>query len=105
MAGTIDDIYMASPHQAVMVIGQFIAITLSNIAFLRIFLEIAERKKIASAHELAVTNERADAMLLNSLNLKNILQEREEIIRQLSLFNKTAGMGALVDLAPEKRTP
>ena len=42
MAGTIDDIYMASPHQAVMVIGQFIAITLSNIAFLRIFLEIAE---------------------------------------------------------------
>ena len=61
-----------------MVIGQFIAITLSNIAFLRIFLEIAERKKIASAHELAVTNERADAMLLNSLNLKNILQEREE---------------------------
>jgi hypothetical protein len=97
---------MASPHQAVMVIGQFIAITLSNIAFLRIFLEIAERKKIAAAHELAVTNERADAMLLNSLNLKNILQEREEIIRQLSLFNKTAGMGALVaSLAHELNQP
>jgi len=106
MAGTIDDIYMASPHQAVMVIGQFIAITLSNIAFLRIFLEIAERKKLATAHELAVTNERADAMLLNSLNLKNILQEREEIIRQLSLFNKTAGMGALVaSLAHELNQP
>ncbi|MEY3514145.1 MAG: Sensor histidine kinase TmoS [Pseudomonadota bacterium] len=73
MAGTIDDIYTASPHQAVMVIGQFIAITLSNIAFLRIFLEIAERKKIAAAHELAVTNERADAMLMNSLNLKNMM--------------------------------
>ena len=106
MAGTIDDIYMASPHQAVMVIGQFIAITLSNIAFLRIFLEIAERKKLATSHELAVTNERADAMLLNSLNLKKILQEREEIIRQLSLFNKTAGMGALVaSLAHELNQP
>lgn len=106
MSGTIDDIYRASPHQAVMVIGQFIAITLSNIAFLRIFLEIAERKKIATVYELAVTNERADAMLLNSLNLKNILQEREEIIRQLSLFNKTAGMGALVaSLAHELNQP
>lgn len=45
-------------------------------------------------------------MLLNSLNLKNILQEREEIIRQLSLFNKTAGMGALVaSLAHELNQP
>jgi hypothetical protein len=40
-AGTIDDIYAPSWHQAVMVIGQFVAITLSNIAFLRIFLENA----------------------------------------------------------------
>lgn len=106
MAGTIDDIYTASPHQAVMVIGQFVAITLSNIAFLRIFLEIAERNKIATANELAVTNERADAMQLNSFNLKHLLQEREEIIRQLSLFNKTAGMGALAaSLAHELNQP
>ena len=42
MLGDIHDIYAPSWDQAVMVAGQFIAITLSNVAFLRIFLEIAE---------------------------------------------------------------
>lgn len=106
MAGTIDDIYAPSWHQAVMVIGQFMAITLCNIAFLRIFLEIAERQKMAVAQELTLTNERAEAMQRTSLNLKQLLEEREEIIRQLSLFNKTAGMGALVaSLAHELNQP
>lgn len=106
VSGTIDNIYAPSWHQAVMVIGQFSAITLSNIAFLRIFLEIAERQKLAVARELAVTNERADHMQKNSLSLKKLLLEREEIIRQLSLFNKTAGMGALVaSLAHELNQP
>ena len=96
MAGSIDDIYAPSWNQAIMVIGQFMSITLCNIAFLRIFLEIAEQKKLAVAHELTLTNERADAIQRNSLALKQLLDEREEIIRQLTLFNKTAGMGALV---------
>ena len=105
-AGTIDDLYAPSWHQGILVIGQFIAITLSNIAFLRIFLEIAERKKLEIAHELRVSNERADAMHRSSLNLKQLLDEREEIIRQLSIFNKTAGMGALVaSLAHELNQP
>jgi signal transduction histidine kinase len=82
------------------------AITLSNIAFLRIFLEIAEHKKSEVALELSLTSERADTMQRNSLTLKQLLEEREEIIRQLSLFNKTAGMGALVaSLAHELNQP
>ena len=106
MAGSIDDIYAPSWHQAIMVIGQFQGITLCNIAFLRVFLEIAERQKLAVAHELTLTNERADAMQRTSVNLKQLLAEREEIIRQLSLFNKTAGMGALVaSLAHELNQP
>ena len=106
MAGTIDDLYAPSWHQGIMVIGQFVAITLSNIAFLRIFLEIEERKKIAMAEELIISNERADAMRLSSVKLKKLLEEREEIIRQLSIFNKTAGMGALVaSLAHELNQP
>ena len=40
--GDIHDIYAPTWDQAVMVAGQFLAITLSNVAFLRIFLEIAE---------------------------------------------------------------
>ena len=106
MLGDIHDIYAPSWDQAVMVAGQFIAITLSNVAFLRIFLEIAERKKMAMTHELAVTNERANMMRKTSMELKQLLQEREEIIRQLALFNKTAGMGALVaSLAHELNQP
>jgi signal transduction histidine kinase len=106
MAGSIDDIYAPSWNQAIMVIGQFMSITLCNIAFLRIFLEIAEKNKLAVAHELTLTNERADVMLRTSLSLKQLLEEREEIIRQLTLFNKTAGMGALVaSLAHELNQP
>ncbi len=106
LIGDMHDIYAPSWDQGVMVAGQFTAITLSNIAFLRIFLEIAERQKIAMTHELAVTNERADAIRRTSLELQNLLQEREEIIRQLAIFNKTAGMGALVaSLAHELNQP
>jgi signal transduction histidine kinase len=106
MAGTVDDIYSPSWHQAVMVFGQFTAITLSNIAFLRIFLEIEERKKMTITRELAVTTERSENMHQSSLKLQALLQEREEIIRQLALFNKTAGMGALVaSLAHELNQP
>ncbi len=102
----IEDIYAPSWDQAIMIFGQFLAITLSNIAFLRIFLEIAERQKIAATHQLAVTSERAEAFRQNSVVLAQLLQEREEIIRQLAMFNKTAGMGALVaSLAHELNQP
>jgi signal transduction histidine kinase len=55
---------------------------------------------------LTLTNERADVMHRTSVNLKKLLEEREEIIRQLTVFNKTAGMGALVaSLAHELTQP
>ena len=102
----IESFYAPSWDQAIMIFGQFLAITLSNIAFLRIFLEIAERQKIAATHQLAVTSERAEAFRQNSVVLAQLLQEREEIIRQLAMFNKTAGMGALVaSLAHELNQP
>ena len=89
-----------------MVIGQFGFITLSNIAFLRVFLEIAEQKKLATAQELTLTKERAEESQRTSLIFKNLLAEREEIIRHLTLFNKTAGMGALAaSLAHELNQP
>ena len=106
LGGSIDELYQPSWHQAIMVVGQFITITLCNVAFLRIFLEIAEQKKMAVAHELILTNERADEAQRTSLIMKQLLEEREEIIRQLTLFNKTAGMGALVaSLAHELNQP
>jgi len=106
LGGSINELYQPSWHQAVMVTGQFMSITLCNIAFLRIFLEIEEQKKLALAHELTLTNERAEVMERTSLLLKQLLEEREEIIRHLTLFNKTAGMGALVaSLAHELNQP
>ena len=43
---------------------------------------------------------------MHRVKLKKLLEEREEIIRQLSIFNKTAGMGALVaSLAHELNQP
>jgi signal transduction histidine kinase len=105
-SGDLHDVYAPSWDQAVMIVGQFLAITLSNIAFLRIFLEISERHKISITRELAITTERADVMRQTSAELRRLLDEREEIIRQLALFNKTAGMGALVaSLAHELNQP
>ncbi len=61
---------------------------------------------MAVTRELILTNERADSAQRTSLNLKKLLEEREEIIRQLTIFNKTAGMGALVaSLAHELNQP
>jgi len=106
IAGTIDDLYSHSWHQTVMVFGQFSSITLFNISFLRIFLERSEQKKLAVNKELILTNERAEEMQRHGLVLKRLLEEREEIIRHLTLFNKTAGMGALVaSLAHELNQP
>lgn len=102
----METIYDPSLDQGVMIFGQFVAVTLSNIAFLRIFLEIEEDKKIALTHELAISQERAAAMQQTSAELQRLLDEREEIIRQLAIFNKTAGMGALVaSLAHELNQP
>ena len=106
LTGDLHDVYAPSWDQAVMIVGQFLAITLSNIAFLRIFLEITERHKISITRELAITTERAEVMGKTSAELRRLLEEREEIIRQLALFNKTAGMGALVaSLAHELNQP
>jgi C4-dicarboxylate-specific signal transduction histidine kinase len=46
--------------------------------------------------QLAREQERATLALQHSEDLAALLSEREEIIRQLTLSNKTAGMGALV---------
>jgi len=98
--------YDPGADQFVMMSGQFIAITLSNIGFLRIFLERIETKKLQVERSLAVSEERASLLEQHKNELENILVEREEIVRQLTLSNKTAGMGALVaSLAHELNQP
>jgi signal transduction histidine kinase len=100
------NLYDPGIDQYVMMAGQFIAITVSNIGFLRIFLERKEKMKFQTERNLAVAEERANLFSSHKNELQNLLTEREEIIRQLTLSNKTAGMGALVaSLAHELNQP
>lgn len=101
-----EDLYGPGIDQAIMIFGQFVAITLSNIGFLRIFLERNEQNKLEIQRSLAASEEITSLLTQHKSELQNLLVEREEIIRQLTLSNKTAGMGALVaSLAHELNQP
>lgn len=99
-------IYEVSWDQGIMLLGQIIGITLSNIGFLQIFMAIREQKKIEIQSELVKAQERSVYLTNHQQELERLIQEREEIIRQLTLSNKTAGMGALVaSIAHELNQP
>ena len=100
------DIYANTPDQAIMVMGQMLCIPLTNIGFLRIFLERREQDRLQTERELAAAETRQTLLGKHQQELRHLLQEREEIIRQLTLSNKTAAMGALVaSLAHELNQP
>lgn len=102
----VDHIYDPGIDQYVMIAGQFVAITLINIGFLRIFLDLREQKNLKNERSLAAAEAEAIMLEHHKSELQNLLTEREEIIRQLTLSNKTAGMGALVaSLAHELNQP
>jgi signal transduction histidine kinase len=101
-----DDIYGPGIDQYVMIAGQFITITLVNIGFLRIFLDLRQQKNLVTERNLAAAKEHATLLSKHKKELQQLLTEREEIIRQLTLSNKTAGMGVLVaSLAHELNQP
>jgi len=101
-----DGIYAPGIDQYVMITGQFVAITLVNIGFLRIFLDLREQKNLETERSLAAAEAQASLLKRHREELQSLLTEREEIIRQLTLSNKTAGMGALVaSLAHELNQP
>lgn len=99
-------IYEVSWDQGLMLLGQILGITLSNIGFLQIFMAIREQKKIEIQSDLVKAQERSAYLTNHQQELEKLIHEREEIIRQLTLSNKTAGMGALVaSIAHELNQP
>jgi len=90
------DLYAPSWDHALVFVGQFLAITMLCVGFMQIFADQDHRSKIAMEQQLAREQERARLALQHSQDLGALLTEREEIIRQLTLSNKSAGMGALV---------
>ena len=91
-----DDLYAASWDHAVVFIGQFTAIMMLCVGFMQIFVDQDHRSKTTMQLQLAREQERAGMALQHAQDLAALLTEREEIIRQLTLSNKSAGMGALV---------
>lgn len=90
------DVYEASWDHAVVFAGQFAGITILSVGFMQIFVDKAHRSKIAVQEQLAREQERVGLALRHAQQLSTLLSEREELIRQLTLSNKSAGMGALV---------
>jgi len=90
------DLYEASWDHGVVFAGQFIAINMLSVGFMQIFVDKDHRAKIATQEQLAREQEHAALAQQHTQALATLLAEREEIIRQLTLSNKSAGMGALV---------
>jgi len=90
------DLYEASWDHIVVFAGQFTAIILLNVGFMQIFIDKEHRIKIAAQEQLAREQEHTALAEQHAKTLSILLAEREEIIRQLTLSNKSAGMGALV---------
>lgn len=90
------DLYAFAWDQVVVFVGQFTAMIMLCVGFMQIFIDKDNRVKILVEQQLAREQERAALALQHSEDLGVLLTEREEIIRQLTLSNKSAGMGALV---------
>lgn len=90
------DLYEISWDQAVVFGGQFVAIIMLSVGFMQIFIDKDHRAQMAVQAQLAREQERSLLALRHTQDLSDLLKEREEIIRQLTLSNKSAGMGALV---------
>lgn len=100
------DLYDMSWDQAVVFAGQFVAVTMLSVGFMQIFVDQMHKAQIRAEQGLAREQERSTLLRQHSQDLSTLLSEREEIIRQLTLSNKSAGMGALVaSIAHELNQP
>ena len=91
-----DDLYQASWDHVVVFAGQFTGIIMLSVGFMQLFIDKEHRQRIATQEQLAREQEHTALAEQHSQALSALLAEREEIIRQLTLSNKSAGMGALV---------
>lgn len=90
------DLYETSWDQGVVFFGQFTAMVMLCVGFMQIFVDEDHRAQMDVQKALVREQERATLAMQHSEDLRVLLLERDEIIRQLTLSNKSAGMGALV---------
>lgn len=99
-------LYAMAWDQTVVFAGQFVAICLINVGFIQVFVGQMHKARVQAEQELLLQQQKSALLQQSAHALGELLREREEIIRQLTLSNKTAGMGALVaSLAHELNQP
>lgn len=90
------EFYAPGWDQVVFFLSQILALSFLNFGFMQIQVNQFRQQQMDAELALAQQRQRVAEAQLESLNLAELLREREEIIRQLTLSNKSAGMGALV---------
>lgn len=99
-------LYTMAWDQSVVFIGQFVAISLINVGFLQAFVGQVQASRLHAENEAKLHKQKFEMLEQHAREVGDLLREREEIIRQLTLSNKSAGMGALVaSIAHEVNQP
>ncbi|OYU11819.1 MAG: hypothetical protein CFE38_10050 [Comamonadaceae bacterium PBBC1] len=90
------DLYEVTLDNFVVFAGQFMALIMLNVGFMQIYIDKHHRAKILIEKTLSREKEHSALAQEHAEDLRVLLLERDEIIRQLTLSSKSAGMGALV---------
>lgn len=90
------DLYVMAWDQGVVFVGQFVAISLVNVGFIQVFVDRMHKARLKAEQDVVLQQQKTQLLEQHALELGKLVREREEIIRQLTLSSKTAGMGALV---------
>ena len=100
------ELYTMAWDQVVVFVGQFVAISLINVGFLQAFVGQIQGGRLRAENEARLQQQKSEMLEQHAQETKGLLREREEIIRQLTLSNKSAGMGAFVaSIAHEVNQP
>ena len=94
-AGTVR-LYEWGWDQGLLFLGEFVAISLLHVGFMQVVIGQMHHSQREDEEQRVREQERHRLLDKHQQDLQALLAEREEIIRQLTLSNKSAGMGALV---------
>ena len=90
------DFYQPGWDQVALFASQILAVSLLNFGFMQMLVDQFQQERSQAENALLLQRERTALAEQQSQELARVLREREEVIRQLTLSSKTAGMGALV---------
>ena len=90
------EFYADDPASLLLYVSRFWGISLINVAFIQAFVGQIHDQRLQAERALVQEQERSRLILQQQQIQREMLSERDELIRQLTLSHKSAGMGALV---------